>query len=355
MTEATSPKPIPPIRLREPRDVLGVVPTMLGFHPEQSVVLLCLGGARRQVRITMRADLPADPSAAAMRELTDRAAQAGTEAIVAAIYSEAAPAPGTPGELPHRDLVQQLRSVCAAESIELLEVLLVGRGRWWSYLCRDTACCPPEGTALPTEVGPEVVRYRAESVARGSLIWPRRSDLEASIAAPGEESRQATAAVFDAVEAEFVHRLAAGDAESLRTETVHLFHDVHVRYRDGGGALEVETAARLAWGLHDIRTRDEIIGWSGGAQPGAFLALLADLVRTVPPPQDAPACTVLAWAAYRSGDGALAQCALDRATASDPAYNLALLLQHALDRAVNPARLADVFTAAIAASRSDTG
>lgn len=350
MSEASSPEPVPPIRLREPRDVLGVVPAMLGFHPEESVVLLCLGGPRRQVRITLRADLPAHPSAAAVRELVDRASQAGAEAIVSAVYSEAPETAGPHGELPHSGLVRHLRSVCKAGSIELLEVLLVGRGRWWSYLCRDPSCCPREGTVLPTEPSPEVVRYHAESVGRGALIWPRRADLEASIAPPGAESRDAVADAFAEVEAELLERLAAGEADLVRTETVHLLRDVHVGYRDGGGALDVESAARLAFGLHDIKARDEILGWSGGAHPGAFLAVLADLVRVVPPPDDAPACTVLAWAAYQAGDGALAQCALDRAVASDPGYNLALLLQHALDRALTPARLGDVFKAAVKAS-----
>ena len=45
---------------------------------------------------------------------------------------------------------------------------------------------------------------------------------------------------------------------------------------------------------------------------------------------------LLAWAAWQSGDGALAWCALDRCDEVDPAYGLSALIAEALERAVPP-------------------
>jgi hypothetical protein len=349
---APSSAPVPAIRLRVPGDVLGIVPAMLGFHPEESVVLLCLAGPRRQVRLTLRADLPDRPVASSARELVERAAEAGAEAIVAVIYSEA-PAVGVgPLGLPHRRLARHLGRACSACGLEVLDVLMVGRGRWWSFRCEEPSCCPPEGTELPTDPTPDVLRYQAESVARGSRVWPRRADLVASVAPPDPARSAVLAPVFDAARDEL--ESAAGEGADLRIETVHLFRDLHVRYREGGRRLDDAETARLALGLRDVHARDDVLGWGGGAHPGALLSLLGDLLRDVPPPHDPPAATVLAWVAYQSGDGALAQCALDRALASDPAYNLALLLQHAIGHAVAPVALAEVLDASRADSASDS-
>jgi Domain of unknown function (DUF4192) len=47
----------------------------------------------------------------------------------------------------------------------------------------------------------------------------------------------------------------------------------------------------------------------------------------------------LAWAAFASGDGALASVALERALTADPGHSLAGLLATALDSGVTPTQL----------------
>lgn len=344
MCAASAFEPAPPIRLRDPRDVVGVIPTMLGFHPSESLVLLCLGGERSEVLVTVRADLPL--AGDAVGALTDRAERAGAASIVAVVYCDQTPVESPPDQaiptlLPQRALVDALTAACDEHQIDLLDALLVARGRWWSYFC--AGCCPGAGTALDADPGPEALRLRAEAVARGARVWPSREALADSIAAPALARRAELTPVFERADAAFLQCIAAGEAAELRAETLQLLRDLHVRYRDGVGAVDVELAARVTSGLSDVRTRDAMLEWSGGAQPGELLALLTDVVRQVPPPHDPAVSTALAWVAYQAGDGALARCAIDRALASDPAYNLALLLEHALDRALNPSRLADVF------------
>ena len=50
----------------------------------------------------------------------------------------------------------------------------------------------------------------------------------------------------------------------------------------------------------------------------------------------APPATLLAFAAWLAGDGALAWCALDRAREADPDYSMAALVERALTCAVPP-------------------
>ncbi|MFM9735908.1 DUF4192 family protein, partial [Streptomyces niveiscabiei] len=61
-----------------------------------------------------------------------------------------------------------------------------------------------------------------------------------------------------------------------------------------------------------------------------------DVVRRSPLEALAPAAALLAFAAWLTGDGALAWCAVDRCQESDPDYGLAGLVSQALAGAVPP-------------------
>ena len=61
-----------------------------------------------------------------------------------------------------------------------------------------------------------------------------------------------------------------------------------------------------------------------------------DLVRRAQPGYAAAPASLLAFTAWQSGDGALANIALDRALADTPGYSMALLLQEALDAGMPP-------------------
>lgn len=43
-------------------------------------------------------------------------------------------------------------ALIGARAIVLRDLLIVSRGRWWSHLCGDKACCPPEGRRLPSGI-----------------------------------------------------------------------------------------------------------------------------------------------------------------------------------------------------------
>ena len=334
------------VTLAAPEDVVGVIPAMLGFHPEQSVVLVGLEGARRRSCLTLRADLPlpdVDPGDLA-QQLAERVSRGGADTVIAVVLTDDGPAPD--GGLPYEALARGLQNALVDADVDPLDVLLVRAGRVWSYACADERCCPREGRRLPDTLTDAAARFSAEVVGRGGVVWPTRAGLVASIAAPDEERTAELEPVFAQVSAQILEMTAERGMEEVRAETVRIFTAIHARYAAVRERLTDAEAARLSFGLADVLARDDVLTRGAGVESGPYLAMLGDLVRSSIPPVDGPACIVLAWAAYQAGDGALAQCALDRAARSDPDSGLGQLLAHAIEMALPPQRLAAVSTLA---------
>jgi hypothetical protein len=96
-----------------------------------------------------------------------------------------------------------------------------------------------------------------------------------------------------------------------------------------GGSLRARDAAWLALALRDPRARDDAWPRMLPEHREAHLRLWQDLTRLARPGYVAAPASLLALVAWQSGNGALANVALDRALADDPHYSMALLLRQA--------------------------
>ena len=315
----TSPSRAPVARLSSPGSIVATVPALCGFPPDVSVVLLSLRGPRKRLGLTVRLDLP-DPSAEqeAAQLLADRMRDDGAAAAVVVVF----------GESRHGSLVDAVSTALEEHGIELAEALHADRGLWWSYACARP-CCPAEGTPVPAP--PALVE--AQCVLDGRAVLASREELVASLASPAFLAAERAAQLLDDATVTWVRAQSrdAGAARAAALVDARALLD-HV---SGGGCVEPAAAAELAVALHDVLVRDEVATWSL-KRSDALLSLLEQVVRQVPPPYDAPVCTLLAWVSYARGDGSRANVALDRALDTDPAYSLALLLRTALDGAVPP-------------------
>jgi hypothetical protein len=56
----------------------------------------------------------------------------------------------------------------------VLDTLLVANGVWFSYLCRDTRCCPSQGRPMPHAPIP----FAAVATVAGLTVASTRADLE---------------------------------------------------------------------------------------------------------------------------------------------------------------------------------
>jgi hypothetical protein len=327
------------LTVRTPAELIAAVPYLIGFHPEDSLTVVAVRG--RAVVFTARHDLP-DPN------LPDAIADADARHIatlVARNDADAATVIGhgtadrvTPAAMRLGDFLHRL-------GIEVLDVLRVADGRFWSYLCEDPDCCPPEG--LPCAPADGLVA--AAATYAGQVALPDRESVAAQLDPVTGAERQAMSAATRRASARLaglVERAAAGPApvgaagpvadalvREVRRAGRTAVRGAFRRHR-AGGRLGDDEVAWLAVLLEHLPVRD--YAWERIGDDPWQVALWTDVVRRVEPEHVPPAACLLAFAAWRTGQGALAAVAVDRARSHDPEYSMARLLDDVLHYALAP-------------------
>lgn len=359
-TEPQLPDPEPStVRLSDSGEIAAAIPYLLGFRPEESVVLISLTGAGGRVGLTVRADIPPPADARALAGALARSiCTDGPSGVVLAVVSEATDelsrGPARPVgdqrrdnvDLPHRGLIHELTMAVAAAGIPVRDALLVRAGRWWSYDCPHRCCRPGAGTPLPGSV----TELEVASVSSGTVVARDRDELEARIAPPGGLAWAATNDAVLRTAGERVTRAEECGWEVVADETMATIVEAVAACRPGAGATRPadDVLARVLWGLRNTRVRDQALGLSLGPEPLAVEALWSECTRRAPSPLDAAPATLLAVSVWLRGDGAMANVALDRALDSDPDYALAQLLRAALASCLGPAELRAMIEASLA-------
>ncbi len=236
------------VRLRGPADVLSSLPHLLGFHPTESLVIMCLSGPRRRQRLLMRVDLPEVADEAQIAdELAERVAHEDADSVVIICYTAG---PDARDKLPRADLVDGLMELLVDRDIEVHDAYLARGTRWWSYVCTDVRCYPRAGTELADAVSAAAGVLAAEAVWRGSATMPDRAALAASI--------EPDAAAVATSQQMLDHVVGGTAASRSPAVVVALARSLLGRYREGGPGLSGAEAARMRSGLRDVRVRDEI-------------------------------------------------------------------------------------------------
>ncbi|MDG6101143.1 DUF4192 domain-containing protein [Dactylosporangium aurantiacum] len=322
MTTATSTTALPRLRLRTPDDILAGTPYLFGFHPSDSLVALGMRGC--QLRFHMRDDLP-DP-AEDLDVLADSYAamfqRQHVDQVVLIGY-------GPPGRV--EPLLHATTAGMRRRGIVVREMLWAHDGRYRSLVCDSAACCPAEG--MPYDVTVSAVAATATLI--GMVALPDRAALVDSLAAP-------TGAALEVAEraARHAQTRLAGSAASPAAGVAAL--DGALRRTRDGDRLSDEEVAWAAFLVHNLRLRDA--AWmriDRDGEPGLELheRLWSDVLRRCVPAFAAPAAMLVAYAAWRSGNGVRARIALDRALDADPGYRAAKLMGEILDRGLSPQAL----------------
>jgi hypothetical protein len=312
--------PLPVLRLRSPADVVEAVPYLVGFHPERSIVVLCLSRRHKELTLSMRLDLPpAGDAREAARLLSGHVRGSGGDLVLIACYPE-----GADQRESAQAMVDELCDCLPQPILRVKEAVRVEDGRWWSYLCRNPQCCPAEGTpvaATPTEVG-------AVAVLNGRVALPSRATL-------AERLRPVNVIAGRAVE----QALAEVRPEPSKSSWAAFTAELLGRYEQGCGRMSPQEVARLLAGLQDVRLRDACVDWwYDPGRTAATVPLWTDAVRLAPPGYVAAPATLLGISAWLEGEGAFGNIALDRALADDPGYRLALLMDAVIQRGVSPSQ-----------------
>lgn len=316
------------VRIGDPGDLAAGLPQLLGYRPDESLVLVGLGGETgRRVGLTVRADLPPAGYARELAAVLARSLSTDEPRAALAFVVSEAPDDGVP-DLPHRSLVHDLVLALDAVGLPLEQALLVRGERWWDYDCPSPCCAPGSGTPLPTAVG----ALEVAAVASGTVVAADRGALKERLAPPGESACAAMEPVVLRVGLEGPVGRSAG-RRRIRSAVA--------RCRPGrdGARPGDEEIARIAWSLRQPEVRDWALLLSLGDDAAAAEALWTECTRRAPSPLDAFPAALVAVCSWLRGDGAMANTALDRALDSEPGNPLAGLLRDALDACVAPRRL----------------
>jgi hypothetical protein len=314
------------IRADSPAALLAIIPQLLGFMPHSSLVVIGTEPPRSTVKVTLRYDLPDPPGAGVAADIAAHAVGVvdaqGLTATVAVGYG-----PQALVDL----MAAAFRDAAREAGIEVREFLRVEDGRYWSYVCGDEQCCPPAGVPFDlSALGASALRDRADVAARVSSLG----------GITAESMRQATRRAE-----QHVTQLLGKVRKSSRLGAIrHLIASeglaavkaMITTYRAGG---KFTTDYQLAWmtvALRDLRVRDDAWARMDPAYLDAHRRLWTDVTRRAQPGYVAAPAALLAFVAWQSGDGALANVALDRALADDSRYSMALLLRQVITAGAPP-------------------
>ena len=331
------------VKLQGRSGLLAAAPALLGFHPRESLVMLCLVGPRREAGPVMRVDLPPDGEApvdgSAARRFTKIADKQADE-VALLCYTEES---GTP------KLVRSVITELQGAGIHIIDALRITGGRAWSIPA------PPPGTsevdfeddddgcAVPDANDPQVQAMAAAIAFNGRQVLPDRESLRQSIQGPRRsEARKITASL----EAAFRGLLGAGHGPVERRrleEMAWCAFDVAL-HQSACGTVGRATAAQISMLIRDTEIRDGLILRSIMDVDEPWLPMLISVARLLPDEHAAQVCAVLAIAAYRSGDGALAQVAVDRCLGVEPDHALALMMIQVMDSGLHPSVLREWLT-----------
>ncbi|MFJ9037686.1 DUF4192 domain-containing protein [Streptomyces sp. NPDC102406] len=341
------------ITLRTASELAEALPYLLGFRPDDSVVLVALHqgrfGGRVRLGIPERAeDWPSVAQQMAGCLIGECERRDGRPDSVVAFLcqdasatSDTAPAQRVVDRL--RPLAQLLRTACGGLDVPVTEALCLSDGRYWSYCCPRPDCCPPEGNVIVTG-GTSVMAATAAYAGihvRGPVqeVRARLAPLETALVP--EQTRALDAAAMD-----LVPRILAGvSREDVEAETLDLARRVMRRLSDApreDADLEADLrddelvahdeAASLILGLQDRVTRDRAAEWMEGAEAACALRLWRALARRCVGPYKEHAAaplTLAGWIAWSLGDTVEADQALEMALTVDPRYTFAQLLNAA--------------------------
>lgn len=349
------------VTLRTPAELADALPYLLGYHPEDSIVLVALHDRDGRGRFGGRARLgiPTNPDdwPAVAQQLThglvtgSERRGARPESMVVYLCQEPAE-----GEARHqvrerlRPLAQLLRTECGRLDVPVVEALCIADNRFWSYCCVTPECCPDDGVpmGLPgTSVLAAAATYAGLQV-RGTLRELRARLQPWETAAALEQER-----VLHTVNARLVPRILDDASRAdIAEETLREARRVRDRFAEAPAVsgtllsdlrddelLSHDEAAALILGLQDRTTRDRAAEWMEGEEAAPALRLWRALARRCVGSyreHAAAPLTLAGWVAWSTGDDLEAREALAMALGADPGYLFARLLHQACNEGLDP-------------------
>ncbi|WP_024796827.1 DUF4192 domain-containing protein [Tomitella biformata] len=323
------------LKLHDPGELLAAIPALLGFVPEDSLVIVCLGGETdNSVEMVVRHDLVsliAEPDR--MLALAAQLQALFEEADVGTVSFAVLDSDWAAGESRawHRELIADMGALLMAGGVQV-------RG---ALLAREIACGAPWVSVLDPRAGdipdPMESAVAAAHVYQGRMIRDSRAELEAAIAAGPRDALAAMASHLREARAAAAVRRSLGGRLALRAELESVL--TAVAGVDSGELPDDPEYARLAVSISCPEVRDALLSLVCCDQASAAERLWTLMGRALPNPERADAAALCAVSAYARGDGPFAGICVDAALDANPEHRLGLLLRQALDQGMHPDRI----------------
>lgn len=290
-----------PLRLtvRSPVDLIALAHVGVGFVPEESLVISALGGRQFHCRLDLVAG---GVERDYLQRIASIAHQHGTEAVAVVIFTERRSAA--------RRVAREVLKSFHRAGLGVMDVVQTDGSQWLLPLEGP----PTEPRTCDLSAHPLMVA----SLEAGHPVLASRAALAAKVATDPDLAESVATRLSElSPESLAVARAAPGDlvaGESLPADEIAA---VLVRLESGLPAdwvaeITAENAAqRAAW-------------WCA-------------VTRGAPPGRVADPAAVAALASWTSGNGALAQCAVDRCLGEEPGHRMGNWVQTLLVAAAAPA------------------
>lgn len=348
---------------------LGIVPSLAGFTPRESIVLLPFHGSRTEG--AMRLDLPDDDTdldayADTAVGLTARVPE--TDAIAVVVYTDREAHPTRDGlVLPYAVVVDEVLGCAEDAGLRVVDALCVTPSGWASYIdaepklhalehIRPLHLTADDGVHGDQAAGvdlPEVDLAEKERVGRATAELAAVLDARAPGRVSGRENPQLIAALvlLEDIPVFFESTLAAPDALPPFATAALLWCLDRPFLRDvaiaqwatdlSGGARTLGAQTAFA---HTGRAFPDDLGrifLGQGAMPDTArlrdaLAVVRGAAARAPRSSRPAPLTVAAWLAWALGRATHAGRYLEMAREIDPDYSLAVLLEALIGNAVLP-------------------
>jgi hypothetical protein len=297
-----------------PEDLLAAVPLVLGFHPEDSLVMLTFGPPRT---FHARVDLPPTLGTSVVQELVETllgpTLTHSVREVAFMVYSRDASL--TAG------LAAELVPAFVAEGVGVLGVFRADEGMWCEVPIRRGGSESP-----PAPYDARHHRFTAQAVVEGRVTHASRAELRDTLARD-DARRDRWAAEAAALPPS---RIDAGDVVALVMRCV-----------ESGLTPDDSAAACILSAITRVEVRDAAVHAISCDLADQHLRVWSALLCGAADEQVPDVAAVTALCAWLSGDGALAWCALDRCFAVDPAHRLGRCVAECLSGAVPPAAWED--------------
>lgn len=310
----------PRVRLQNFDDALGLIPHLLGFHPEESLVVLVMDGGR--LVLTARLDL------------ADAASPDRVEGVLTRIWCRFPAADAWfVAYTAHREYAWAVLRRCDTFlPPNCVRRLVAVDGRTWQA----------DSPAGPRGVhDPGCSRAAAEAAMHGLVARRSRAELAALVDGPPAADAGQLATVAQRVGAEL-----SADPVSRWPQ---LMGTALARF-DDDGSLDDAEAARLAVLATHLPARDVALLWMSREKAEQQVDLWRRVVNRTPAGHQGHPLALLAMAAWIAGEGALVSVCLERATRLLPSNPLLPILCHLVDAVVPPSHWDDLRPELLAAA-----